>query len=114
MVEAGPSEEKGPPRESRRGGGGGGGSPPFLGCEPKVPARHVIQLNGTSRFRHKPELVSGYGAVNEASAEPRSDPRWAPGSPRTAASCDRRSTPSFWNTRWRCASIVFGLRNSCC
>src|SRR5262245_107148 len=63
MFEAGPSEEKGPPRESRRGEGGGGGSPPFFGCGPKVPARHVIPLNGTSRFGHKPALVHGYGAV---------------------------------------------------
>ena len=43
--EAGPSEEKGPPRESRRGEGGGGGSPPFFGCDQTVSACRVDPLN---------------------------------------------------------------------
>jgi len=42
----------------------------FSGVRSKVPGPHVIQLNGTSRFRHKPELVDGSEAENDASAEP--------------------------------------------
>src|SRR6476619_5590467 len=76
MVEAGPSEEKGPPRESRRGEGGGGGSPPFFGCGPNVPPRRVIPLHATSRFRHKGAAIRGSAGIS-AATDPRARYRTA-------------------------------------
>src|SRR6476469_7887317 len=61
--EAGPSEEKGPPRESRRGEGGGGGSPPFFGCGQTVSAPRVDPLNSVSRFGHKSRGNDGSATV---------------------------------------------------
>src|SRR4051794_40065333 len=87
MVEGGPWGEKGPPRESRRGEGGGGGSPPFFGCGPNVPARRVIQLNETSRFRHK-------GAGNDQRRPSGGDPAEPLRSPVVLI-----GGPSFWFTQ---------------
>ena len=61
----------------------------FSGVRSKVPGPHVIQLNGTSRFRHKPELVDGSEAENDASSEPFRCPTVGP---RMPATCDQGAT----------------------